>query len=116
MDVIDEQIDTVGKAMLGMSLGCARCHDHKFDPIPTSDYYALAGIFHSTAVQSKSIETPAFTQAREGDGLLFFGLSIENNASTDDEVAVLSIHLRDLADHRRANVGRRVFDAMPLDL
>jgi hypothetical protein len=47
-DVIDEQIDTLGKAFLGMTLGCARCHDHKFDPIPTADYYALAGIFKST--------------------------------------------------------------------
>ena len=48
MDVIDEQIDTVGRAFLGMTIGCARCHDHKFDPIPTTDYYALAGIFRST--------------------------------------------------------------------
>ncbi|MEZ6068430.1 MAG: DUF1553 domain-containing protein [Planctomycetaceae bacterium] len=48
MDVVDEQIDTVGRAFLGMSLGCARCHDHKFDPIPVEDYYALAGIFRST--------------------------------------------------------------------
>jgi cytochrome c553 len=48
MDVIDEQIDTVGKAFMGLTLGCARCHDHKFDPVPTADYYALAGIFNST--------------------------------------------------------------------
>ena len=48
MEVIDEQIDTVGRAFLGMTLGCARCHDHKFDPIPMSDYYAIAGIFGST--------------------------------------------------------------------
>ncbi|MEX1095836.1 MAG: DUF1553 domain-containing protein [Planctomycetales bacterium] len=48
MDAIDEQIDAVGGAFLGMTIGCARCHDHKFDPIPTSDYYALAGIFRST--------------------------------------------------------------------
>ncbi|WP_253158432.1 DUF1553 domain-containing protein [Stieleria tagensis] len=48
LDVVDEQIDTIGRAFLGMTLGCARCHDHKFDPIPTSDYYALAGIFKST--------------------------------------------------------------------
>src|SRR5581483_5316681 len=48
MDAVDEQIDTVGKAFLGLTLGCARCHDHKFDPIPTTDYYALAGIFDST--------------------------------------------------------------------
>lgn len=48
LDVVDEQIHTVGQAFLGLTLGCARCHDHKFDPIPTRDYYALAGIFQST--------------------------------------------------------------------
>jgi hypothetical protein len=48
MDVIDEQIELVGRSVLGLSVGCARCHDHKFDPIPTADYYALAGIFRST--------------------------------------------------------------------
>ena len=48
MDIIDEQIDTIGKTFLGLTFGCARCHDHKFDPIPTSDYYALAGILKST--------------------------------------------------------------------
>ena len=48
MDIIDEQIDTTGRAFLGLSLGCARCHDHKFDPISQADYYALAGIFKST--------------------------------------------------------------------
>jgi hypothetical protein len=45
MDIADEQLDTTGRAFLGLTLGCARCHDHKFDPIPTQDYYALAGIF-----------------------------------------------------------------------
>jgi hypothetical protein len=48
MDIVDEQIDTVGRAFLGLTFGCARCHDHKFDPIETADYYALAGIFKST--------------------------------------------------------------------
>jgi hypothetical protein len=50
MDVADEQLDTIGRAILGQTLGCARCHDHKFDPIPTTDYYAMAGIFTSTQV------------------------------------------------------------------
>ncbi len=50
MDVVDDQIDTIGRAIIGLTLGCARCHDHKFDPIPTTDYYALAGIFRSTQV------------------------------------------------------------------
>jgi hypothetical protein len=48
MDVADEQIDVTSRAFLGLTVSCARCHDHKFDPIPTRDYYALAGIFRST--------------------------------------------------------------------
>lgn len=49
-DVVDEQIDTIGKAFLGLTLGCARCHNHKFDPVSQADYYALAGIFYSTHI------------------------------------------------------------------
>lgn len=48
MDIVDEQLDTIGKTFLGMTIGCARCHDHKFDPISARDYYALAGILRST--------------------------------------------------------------------
>ncbi len=48
MDILDEQLDTVGRALLGLTFGCARCHDHKFDPIRAEDYYALVGIFKST--------------------------------------------------------------------
>ncbi len=45
---IDDTIDNLGKGVLGLTLACARCHDHKFDPIPTADYYGLYGIFKST--------------------------------------------------------------------
>jgi hypothetical protein len=48
MDIVDEQLETIGKVFLAQTLGCARCHDHKFDPIPTSDYYAMAGILKSS--------------------------------------------------------------------
>jgi hypothetical protein len=63
MDVVDEQLDTIGKAFLAQTIGCARCHDHKFDPIPTRDYYALAGILRNTktlehANVSKWLEVP----------------------------------------------------------
>jgi hypothetical protein len=63
MDVVDEQLDTIGKAFLAQTIGCARCHDHKFDPIPTRDYYALAGILKNArslehANVSKWLEVP----------------------------------------------------------
>jgi len=53
-DVVDEQIDVTTKAFLGLTVACARCHDHKFDPIPTRDYYALAGIFRSTTTLNEN--------------------------------------------------------------
>ncbi|MDB5384692.1 MAG: hypothetical protein JWM11_338 [Planctomycetaceae bacterium] len=49
-DMVDDNIDTIGKAFLGLTLGCARCHDHKFDPLSQRDYYALAGVFYSTRI------------------------------------------------------------------
>ena len=73
MDIVDEQIDTVGRAFLGLTLGCARCHDHKFDPIDTADYYGLAGIFKSTRTMDRYTkvarwhENPLASPAAPGD-------------------------------------------------
>jgi len=76
IDIVDEQLDVTGLTFLGMTFGCARCHDHKFDPITAEDYYAMAGIFRSTKVidvlrpengVSEWLEidvTPAKTRAR----------------------------------------------------
>jgi hypothetical protein len=50
LDIVDDQIDVMGRAFLGLTLGCARCHDHKFDPLPAVDYYGLAGILRGTEV------------------------------------------------------------------
>jgi hypothetical protein len=63
MDLIDEQLDLIGRGLLGQTVTCARCHDHKFDPIPTHDYYALAGILKNAKALdhenvSKWIEVP----------------------------------------------------------
>ena len=60
-DIIDHQIDKTGRAFLGLTLGCARCHDHKFDPIPQSDYYALGGILRSTLTSPGPMGTTVFT-------------------------------------------------------
>jgi cytochrome c553 len=48
MDIVDEQLDTTARTFMGLTIGCARCHDHKFDPIPQADYYSMAGIFKSS--------------------------------------------------------------------
>ena len=57
LDLIDEQVDVASRAVLGVSVACARCHDHKFDPIPQSDYYAMSGIFENTATHYGTIDT-----------------------------------------------------------
>jgi hypothetical protein len=78
-DTADENIDAVGRTFLGLTLGCARCHDHKFDPLTTRDYYALAGMFTSThvvaqpakvGVQTPMVRIPLISQA-EGEEIQF---------------------------------------------
>ncbi|QDU23186.1 DUF1553 domain-containing protein [Urbifossiella limnaea] len=67
LDVADEQIDVTTQAFLGITAACARCHDHKFDPIPQRDYYALAGIFRSTET---CYGTVRFVQSQRPSALL----------------------------------------------
>ena len=47
-DIIDDRIDVVTRGSMALTVQCARCHDHKYDPIPTSDYYSLYGVFHGS--------------------------------------------------------------------
>jgi hypothetical protein len=62
LDVVDDQIDVTTRALLGLSVACARCHDHKYDPVTMRDYYALAGIFYSTQT------LPGVAHQRESGG------------------------------------------------
>ena len=104
MDIIDEQIDTLGRALLGLTLGCARCHDHKFDPIPTADYYALAGIFKSTKTMESlktiakwhenPIATPAEKQLREKHAALVGAQKKVVSAFTEKANAQLLVSLK----------------------
>ena len=55
---IDNQIDVISKTFLGLTVACARCHDHKFDPITNQDYYALAGFLRSSRHQQAFIDPP----------------------------------------------------------
>jgi len=61
----DSRIDVFGKAFLGLTIACARCHDHKFDPITTADYYALGGIFDSARTTLGSVASPAVLERTE---------------------------------------------------
>ncbi len=87
MDIVDEQINTVSSAFLGLTLGCARCHDHKFDPLLTADYYALAGVFKST----RTMET--FTKVARW---------YENSLATADDLERQARHKAALAEKQEA--------------
>jgi len=64
-DDLDERVDTVTRGILGLSVACARCHDHKFDPITSRDYYSLAGVFASTVAAPRPIgEIDSQTETR----------------------------------------------------
>jgi cytochrome c553 len=79
LDTADDQIDVVGRAVMATTISCARCHDHKFDPIPQTDYYALAGIFRST-------ETMAGVQLRTNAYVGSQMLPLEPTAATAKSV------------------------------
>ncbi|MEK6236657.1 MAG: DUF1553 domain-containing protein [Planctomycetales bacterium] len=72
MDFVDEQLDVIGKGLLGQTITCARCHDHKFDPIPTLDYYAMAGVLknvqglkHSNVSSCMEVPLPLTDEAKQ---------------------------------------------------
>jgi hypothetical protein len=97
MDIIDEQLDTLGQAFLGLTIGCARCHDHKFDPITQVDYYSLAGMFYSTkSMQSYGVvarwhERPIGT----ADGVAKLAEYEKTRTAANDSVKKLEKQLRD---------------------
>ena len=86
MDIADEQIEVTSKAFLGLTVACARCHNHKFDPIPTTDYYALAGIFKSTRAM-KNYD--------------FVSNWMERDVPTKADIAKADAMKRELADAQR---------------
>ena len=117
MDVIDEQIDTVGRAFLGLTLGCARCHDHKFDPVPTEDYYALAGIFKSTQTLNGESQKYVSTWNRmklpaADDHLAAVNDYQRSLESLESELKTSEQHLKSIAkDSQRQLAGIVVDDA-----
>ena len=107
LDITDEQLDTIGRAIMGLTLGCARCHDHKFDPITTADYYAMAGILHST---------------RTADGILLGNVNVSGWTETelllDDETRKLVSAHQSAVEKMEAAIGQKkqAARAAPQDL
>jgi hypothetical protein len=114
-DLIDEQIDVATRVVLGVSVACARCHDHKFDPIPQSDYYAMAGIFRSMTTHYGTFRT---LQNRRPSNLLVLPvddlnpydrkISTESLAQLKKDLAEKQSELR---DYQRQRMAQRQGDA-----
>ena len=106
-EVIDDQIDLVGRQFLGLTLACARCHDHKFDPISAADYYALGGIFLSSQV----LETKSRIGAHRLKIPVASAETMERYAAAREAIAVLEKELKGLgkpnADHPEQAVLKR---------
>ena len=101
MDLVDEQIDTMSQAVLGLTVSCARCHDHKYDPIPTTDYYALAGIFLSTKTNYGTVRA---SQNRRAANLIELPLADpmqEKNRLSPADIQRLKDQHRELIQTRR---------------
>jgi uncharacterized protein DUF1553/uncharacterized protein DUF1549/concanavalin A-like lectin/glucanase superfamily protein len=104
-DYVNDEIDVVSRAFLGLTIACARCHDHKFDPISTEDYYALAGIFFSTRLIPGPVpgNTPLIRLP------LASPAELAKDAAVKKRRADLELQLRDAVDREYlANLNRLV--------
>ena len=109
MDVVDEQIDATTQGILGLTVACARCHDHKSDAIPTEDYYALAGIFLSSKTHygtfggghgRHAAELIALPQSGRGGERL----SAKEIATTKQRLAEIESQLREFKNQKRSRM------------
>ena len=94
LDLADEQIDTTTQSILGLTVSCARCHDHKFDPIPTTDYYSLAGIFLNTKTYFGTVNA---VQNRRGTKLLELPIADKESIGSlsTNEISIIKRRLTD---------------------
>ena len=109
MDIIDEQLDTLGQTFLGLTLGCARCHDHKFDPLTQADYYALAGMFYSTK-SMRSYGVVAQWHERpvgSADGTVRLAEFEKRRTAASDAVKIAEGRLRDAVTARLTDERKR---------
>ena len=117
MDIIDEQLDTSFRAFLGLTVGCARCHDHKFDPVSIRDYYSLAGIFRSSKTMEHHdvvAEWHEHVLAPADDRLRLRQQQEKIEAKTKAIEAVTKRENRKLVEEGRTRVGAYLLAAQEL--
>jgi hypothetical protein len=110
LDLADEQIDVTFQAFQGLTVACARCHDHKFDPIPQKDYYALAGIFRSTDTCYGTVRVfqnshPGSTVSLPKDA----GVTINLEPLTEERRAAINKQIKDTQDQMAQVTGQNAF-------
>ena len=90
-EIVDSQIDLVGRHLLGLTLACARCHDHKFDPISTEDYYAIAGVFFSSHIATGKL----IADDRLGNDLIEVPLLTANDEATNRKIEADAVKIEE---------------------
>ena len=109
LDVVDEQLNTIGLAFLGQTIGCARCHDHKFDPLTTREYYALAGILGSATLFSHG----NVSEPRQPP-LPLVGEEIATYTALEAELAAITAEVDELSRLAKHADGKAAASSIPL--
>lgn len=119
-DIIDDRIDAVSRGLLGLTVGCARCHDHKFDPIPTADYYSLYGVFAST---TEPADLPVIGAAKDAAAYEVFRVELEKREAVvanfeKENVPKVMNEVRERAGDSLQMIARQspIWSKSPIDL
>ena len=106
-DIIDDRIDTVTRGLMGLTVSCARCHDHKFDPIPTQDYYSLYGVFSASSERTVPVAPTDLDDPRYA---AFAEEMRERETAVHDRFAAKTVEL----EERLRNQVDRYLEAVPI--
>ncbi|HEY1172406.1 MAG TPA: DUF1553 domain-containing protein [Verrucomicrobiae bacterium] len=116
---IEDTLDSLGRSFLGLTINCARCHDHKFDPISTQDYYALYGVFNSTRYPWPGIELDKkqrdlvmlVSPEKRAEAEAAFKARAQEQARLDKEVKRLKDELKDASEDKKATLKEQLAQA-----
>ncbi|MCB1245569.1 MAG: DUF1549 domain-containing protein, partial [Verrucomicrobiae bacterium] len=111
LDRVDDQIDVTTRALLGLSVSCARCHDHKYDPITLRDYYALAGIFYSARTFSGTAHKQELGAGMYVDPERMLALPVTMTDKPTDKLTLRGVHsMTDIQEAFSRGIKNAVYD------